>query len=95
MHLYVYYTVADHHAPAVRRQVEQLQQRVLRDYGVAGRVQQRAPAQPEQQTWMEIYPNVPGGFAAVIEQFAGAAGLPALIEGERHAECFTDLAPCA
>ena len=95
MHLYVYYTVADHQAPAARHQVEELQRQLLRDYGIAGRVQQRAPLQPQQQTWMEIYPDVPAGFAAVIEQFAGAAGFSTLIDGARHVECFTDLAPCA
>lgn len=91
--LYVYYKVRDgdaaHLAPRVRAM-----QAALASEAIAPQLKRRPETCEGVQTWMEVYPSVPDGFAAIVEQAARDAGLPDLIQGPRRSEVFTDLMPC-
>lgn len=88
--LYVYYKVRDGDAAQLLPQVRAMQAQL----GLPAQLKRRPEARDGLQTWMEVYPSVPGGFAAVVEQAALDAGLSTHIEGPRRSEVFTDLSPC-
>lgn len=101
MDCYVYYRVSTHNAAAARQAVAQLFALTVARFGVSGRLQWRADASVNDTaagttTWMERYDSVSPTFVASLAQLAVEAGVTALIEGERHAECFVDTqTPCA
>jgi hypothetical protein len=89
--LYVYYKVRDGDAASLAPRVRAMQAQL----GSPAQLKRRPEARDGLQTWMEVYPSVPGGFLEAVEQAASAAGLHAYIEGPRRSEIFTDLPPCA
>ena len=91
--LYVYYKVRDEHAAALLPLVRALQARVAGPGAV--RLQRRPDSRDGLQTWMEVYPGVPGTFAATLEAAVDGAGLDGLVEGPRRVEVFTEFPPCA
>jgi hypothetical protein len=93
--LYVYYKVRDGHAARLEPLVRAMQAGLARQYGVAGQLRRRPEAKDGMQTWMEIYLAADAQFGALLDDAARGAGLAALTEGERRAEIFTDLTPCA
>ena len=95
MDIYIYYTVFEQDATAARQRVATLQQRLAKAYDIAPQLKRQSEAQDGLQTWMEIYPEVPGGFGSVIEQAAVQEGIAELVQGTRHVEYFMDLSPCA
>jgi len=94
--LYIYYKVGESDAPSLLPRVLALQSLLAAQYGVVPQLKRRPQADPAsgQQTWMEVYPAVPDGFAAALDGAAHAAGL-AEATGARHSEVFMDLTPCA
>ncbi len=93
--LYVYYKVRADAAAALAPRVRALQAALASKYGVAVQLKRRPEARDGLQTWMEVYPDVDGEFAAALEAGAAQADVVALIEGPRRAEVFMDLTPCA
>ncbi|SFD40734.1 DUF4936 family protein [Massilia yuzhufengensis] len=89
--LYVYYKLRSGDAAALAPRVRAMQAQL----GAACQLKQRPEARDGLLTWMEVYPSVPGGFDARLEQAALNAGLAAFIQGPRRLEIFTDLTPCA
>jgi len=88
--LYVYYKVSEANADSLAPRVRAMQAQL----GLPAQLKRRPEARDGKQTWMEVYPSVPGGFAAAVEQAALDAGLLAYIEGPRRSEIFTDLDLC-
>lgn len=91
--LYVYYKVREGDAAALAPRVRALQADVARRHGVQGQLKRRPEARDGLQTWMEVYPAVADGFAALLATAAAEAGLDALLASARHAEIFFDLPP--
>ena len=91
MDLYVYYRVRSDDAIRLQPQVEAMQRTLSHSYPVQAALKRRPEENDGRQTWMEIYLNVPEGFASVLN---GAAAALTLIDGDRHVEAFVDLAPC-
>lgn len=89
--LYVYYKVRDADAASLAPRVRAMQAQL----GSTAQLKRRPETRDGLQTWMEVYPSVPAGFADAVEAAALAAGLHATIEGPRRSEIFTDLFPCA
>ncbi len=92
MDLYVYYRVRTEDAIRLQPQVEAMQRALAHSHHVQCSLKRRPEETEGRQTWMEIYLDVHAGFASVL---AGAAASLSLIDGDRHVETFTDLAPCA
>ncbi len=92
MDLYVYYRVRSDDAIRLQPQVEAMQRALAHNHRVACALKRRPEEMEGRQTWMEIYLDVPAGFASAL---AGAAASLPLIDGDRHVETFVDLAPCA
>ncbi len=104
MDCYVYYRVSSHNADAARLAVTQLFALTAARFGVTGRIQWRADASANDvangaTTWMERYDDVDPAFVAALADMTAECGLPALLEGGRHVECFVDIPtpppPCA
>ncbi len=95
MDLYVYYRVRIADAAQLQPQVRAMQRELAQGFGVQCALKRRVDTKDEQQTWMEIYRDVPEGFLAALTEAADASPALALIDGERHVETFVDLAPCA
>jgi hypothetical protein len=93
--LYVYYKVREPDAAALAPRVRALQAQVARQHGVRPQLKRRPEARDGLQTWMEVYPGVDTGFAALLDTAAQAAGVAVFTDGPRRAEIFTDLTPCA
>jgi len=93
--LYVYYKVREDAADALAPRVRALQQDVAARHGVHGQLKRRPDARDGLQTWMEVYPGVGQGFAALLARAVEDSGLPSQLAGPRHAEIFMDLTPCA
>jgi hypothetical protein len=97
--LYVYYKVRAADAAALAPRVRALQARVAAELSVAGQLKRRPETRDGRQTWMEVYPATPAGFAERLGAMAAAAGLLDAIDGPRHLETFVDLVeerePCA
>ncbi len=92
MDLYVYYRVRVEDAARLQPQVEAMQRALSHSHRVQAALKRRPEEKEGRQTWMEIYPDVPEGFASAL---AGAATALTLIDGDRHVETFVDLVPCA
>lgn len=101
MDCYVYYRVSSHNAAAAHAAAARLFTLAASRFGVSGRLQRRADASANDATsgtttWMERYDSASPAFIASLTQLAAESGLTALIEGERHTECFVDAqTPCA
>ncbi len=70
-----------------------MQAELARRFGVRTALKRRPGEKDGLQTWMEIYTDVPDGFASALQQAADNAALP--LEGKRHMEIFVDLPACA
>ena len=108
MDCYVYYRVVSTHEAAAAQAVASLFALATLRFGVSARLQQRADEQSDKRggaaplatttatTWMERYDGATPAFVAALPDMATQCGLPALIDGERHVECFVDRpSPCA
>jgi hypothetical protein len=93
--LYIYYRVSEGNAAALELRVRAMQARLAGERGIAGQLKRRPEAADGKQTWMEIYPAAPDGFAAALAAAVQDAALAELTDGTRHIEIFTDLHPCA
>jgi len=93
--LYIYYQVREADAGAVLPLVAAMQAKLAARYSLTPQLKRRPQARDGLQTWMEVYPATPDGFAAALEQAVVDSGLVALLAGPRHVEVFTDLvSPC-
>jgi len=91
---YVYYKVATNDAASLAPLVHAMQRRLAQEAGVQAQLKRRPEDKDGLQTWMEVYPGVTDGFAAVLAQAVDAAGISPHLAGPRRFELFTDL-PCA
>jgi len=91
---YVYYKVASGDAATLAPLVHAMQRQLVQDAGVQVQLKRRPEDKDGLQTWMEVYPGVSDGFAAVLAQAVDAAGIASHLAGPRRLEIFTDL-PCA
>lgn len=67
-----------------------MQQSIARECGIVAELKRRPEAKDGRHTWMEVYHAVPDNFDAVLAKAVVHAGLPELIDGERHTELFLD-----
>ena len=88
--LYVYYKVPQANAARLEAPVRALLARLVADTGVAGQLKRRPESKDGMQTWMEVFPDVDAGFAALLESYALEAGIAGLIDGPRRAEVFVE-----
>ncbi|MYM67375.1 DUF4936 family protein [Pseudoduganella sp. FT55W] len=95
MDLYIYYKVKDADAASLEAAVASMQATLAQRHGVAGQLKRRPEAKDGVQTWMEVYPSTPEGFAAALDGAVHEAGVLSWIAGLRHTEAFMDVAPCA
>lgn len=95
MDLYIYYKVKDADAASLQAAVIAMQARLVQRHGVAGQLKRRPETRDGVQTWMEVYPATPEGFAAMLDSAVHEAGVLAWTAGLRHTEVFTDIVPCA
>ncbi|NEX59708.1 DUF4936 family protein [Noviherbaspirillum galbum] len=95
MDLYVYYRVDPRHADALRDRVLAMQSGLTREYGIVTGLKRRPEEKDGRQTWMETYAGVTAGARQGIDRAVEQAGLASFIDGQRHVECFVDVAPCA
>jgi hypothetical protein len=93
MDLYVYYKVREQDAAALAPRVRAMQAALAASHGVSLQLMRRPDTRDGLQTWMEVYPGVPDGFADELERAAAQAGFDGLISGPRRAEVFVDLTP--
>lgn len=95
MDLYVYYRVPAACASQLRQRVREMQAQLAADHGIVTSLKRRPNEKDGKQTWMEIYLAVPDGFEEALERAVAQASLYPLIDGQRHAEHFLDIPPCA
>ncbi|MRX06345.1 DUF4936 family protein [Pseudoduganella sp. FT25W] len=95
MDLYIYYKVKDADAASLQAAVVPMQATLAQRHGVAGQLKRRPEARDGVQTWMEVYPSAPEGFATALDEAVAAAGLSAWTSGPRHTEVFGDVVSCA
>jgi hypothetical protein len=95
MDLYVYYRVRVGDATQLQTQVATMQSKLSKELGVAAALKRRPEAKDGRQTWMEVYLAVPDGFDAALALAVEHSKLADLIDGDRHAERFMDIASCA
>lgn len=93
--LYIYYRVGCDRSQALQTQVVAMQAALSLEYGIETALKRRPEETDGRHTWMEIYVSVPQGFDAILKQAVDQAGLPSLIDGERHTEHFLDFSSCA
>jgi hypothetical protein len=91
MDLYIYYKVPEDAADALLPRVRRLQAGLAERQGVAVALKRRPETSDGRQTWMEMYLDVPTGFAAALAQALENSGIPERIDGARHTETFVDL----
>ncbi|MBK4735716.1 DUF4936 family protein [Noviherbaspirillum pedocola] len=91
MDLYVYYKVPEAGAVALLPLVKRMQRELAERHAVGAALKRRPETRDGRQTWMEVYANVPEGFAAALARAAEANGIAALIDGGRHTETFVDI----
>lgn len=94
MDLYIYYQVKEADTASLQAAVVSMQAELAREHGIACQLKRRPEARDGLQTWMEVYPATPAGFAATLGAAVDRAGLSAWTSGARHTEVFTDLVPC-
>jgi hypothetical protein len=85
--LYVYYKVREEDAASLAPRVRAMQAQL----GATGQLKRRPESRDGLQTWMEVYPDAPAGFDAIVDRAAQAAGLDAFTQGPRRSEVFTEL----
>ncbi|MRW84727.1 DUF4936 family protein [Pseudoduganella sp. FT26W] len=95
MDLYIYYKVKDADAASLQAAVVPMQATLAQRHGVAGQLKRRPEGKDGVQTWMEVYPSAPEGFAAALDAAVAAAGLSAWTSSPRHTEVFGDVVSCA
>jgi hypothetical protein len=95
MDLYIYYKVKDSDAASLLAAVAPMQANLARHHGVTGQLKRRPHTKEDMQTWMEVYPSVPEGFAAALHDAVAQAGVDQFTTGLRHTEVFMDVVPCA
>jgi hypothetical protein len=95
MDLYVYYKVDPAAAADLAGRVAAMQARLTASFRVAAALRRRPGEQDGRQTWMEVYPEVPDGFDAVLALAVSESGIAGLISGPRHTEIFVELQACA
>jgi len=95
MDLYIYYKVSDAHAAPLQQAVVAMQAALAQQFGVVSQLKHRPQPVDGMTTWMEVYPDAPGNFAATLMDAVERAGLSAWISGARHTEAFVDVVPCA
>ncbi|KQQ45077.1 hypothetical protein ASF61_20805 [Duganella sp. Leaf126] len=95
MDLFIYYKVREADAARLRAAVVAMQAHLADQFAVTSQLKRRPEASDGVQTWMEIYPDAPGNFAATLAVAVERAGLSQWIIGNRHVEAFMDVLPCA
>ena len=95
MDLFIYYKVREADAASLRDAVLAMQAQLAEQFAVTSELKRRPESSDGVQTWMEIYPAVPGNFAGTLDVAVGRAGLSQWIIGNRHVEAFMDVLPCA
>lgn len=94
MDLYVYYKVDPSAAAELAPRVVVMQSKLASNQHIRAALRRRPGEQDGKQTWMEVYPDVPAGFDALLAQAVGESGIGGLIDGPRHTEIFVELAAC-
>lgn len=95
MDYYIYYKVSDHHSKALETAVQGLQHDLKNRLGVTACLKRRPATDTGPWTYMEVYGNAGPTFEAALDEAVTGAGLGELIQGQRHAEAFDDVIPCA
>jgi hypothetical protein len=103
MDFYIYYRVRPEHAAALQTRATAMQMTLRQTFGIRAGLKRRPlpveSSEPNMQNWMEVYLAVPpeasDDFAVALDRAAQQSGLAALIDGQRHVECFMDISPCA
>jgi hypothetical protein len=95
MDVYVYYRVTDKNASELQSRVLDMQKQLTDLTQVTTSLKLRSEQAASLQTWMEIYLSAPDKFLDLLNQTVANLGLMDLTEGERHAEIFVDMPPCA
>lgn len=95
MDLYIYYQADLAHADALQEKVRMMQASLHTTIPVAAALRRRPDTTDGRHTWMEIYPDVPAGFEALLERAVAQSALSLLIVGKRHTEYFVEPTPCA
>jgi hypothetical protein len=95
MDIYVYYRAQHASSALLQARVQAMQTRLQTTYGVQAQLKRRPESAEGNQTWMEVYLDVPADFGAMLDSAVATANLLPLIEGARHIEYFLDCASCA
>jgi hypothetical protein len=93
--LYVYYRAKIENAALLQARTNYMQAQLARTLGTSAFLKRRPVEKEGFHTWMEVYPAIPEGFAERLQSAVQEAGLPELIDGERHIEIFEDRSACA
>jgi hypothetical protein len=93
--VYIYYKVREEHAAQLELRLRMMQAELGLATGVYGELKRRPQAKQGVQTWMECYLATGSGFDAALASAVQEAAVTELIDGERHAEVFTDVSSCA
>lgn len=95
MDAYIYYRVAALSEKAVPVAVRHLHTHLrLTGERLSCGLKRRPDVVDGFHTWMEIYENVPEGFASRLENALVNSPLQSLIDGRRHVEYFMECQPC-
>lgn len=95
MDVYIYYRVSDKNASELQSRVLDMQKQLTDLTQVTTSLKLRSEQAASLQTWMEIYFSAPDKFLDLLNQTVANLGLMDFTEGERHAEIFVDMPPCA
>lgn len=95
MDVYVYYRVSEKNASELQSRVLAMQKSLTDLVQVTTSLKLRSEPAAPLQTWMEIYFSTPDDFLDLLNHTVANLGLIHLIDGERHAEIFVDMPPCA
>lgn len=95
MNTYIHHRAEGTWGAKLQARVNLLPAGLARICGVPTRPKRRAEKERDFQAWMEIHPQVPDRFDAILERAVAKADLPPLINGARHVEYFLDCSSCA
>jgi hypothetical protein len=95
MDVYVYYRTPRATSGLLQARVQAMQAGLKTTCGVQAQLKRRPESTQADQTWMEVYLDVPADFGATLDSAVATADLLPLIEGTRHIEYFLDCASCA